>query len=178
MRNLNLKSLLGFWYLVVLGLASAAWSQPAAGVIASKPPFAREWWLRTDGEERSGFLNGIADCLTWNAHRRGFSETPSQVMDKIDRFYKSHPESASLDVIDVLQKVTAAPDTGNYAGGQGEIWKNAHWYLNGDWWVQSSEAEQLGFVEGYLWCMRTQFPLRPIATRGQLVHTVERSKLL
>jgi hypothetical protein len=38
----------------------------------------------------------------------------------------------------------------------GETWKNAHWYLNGDWWAQEAQTEQLGFVEGYLWCMRTQ----------------------
>jgi hypothetical protein len=42
------------------------------------------------------------------------------------------------------------------ASAGGETWKNPHWYLNGDWWRQSSRDEQLGFVEGYLWCMQTR----------------------
>jgi hypothetical protein len=40
----------------------------------------------------------------------------------------------------------------------GEKWGNAHWYLNGDWWAQISEDQQQGFIEGYLWCLRTQVP--------------------
>ncbi len=62
----------------------------------------------------------------------------------------------SLSVIDVWQKVADQPEAGNSGKDQGETWKNAHWYLNGDWWAQVSEAQQLGFVEGYLWCLKTQ----------------------
>jgi hypothetical protein len=79
-------------------------------------------------------------------------------MDRIDRFYKSHPGSVSLNVIDVWQKVRDEPESSRGSKGQEEIWKNAHWYLNGEWWSQVSEAQQLGFLEGYLWCVRAQVP--------------------
>jgi len=138
--------------MIVLMLAAGAWPQ------TSKPSFARDWWLKSDAEERSGLLNGVADCLTWTAHKKGFSATPEQIMDRIDRFYKSHPGSVSLNVIDVWQKVRDEPESSRGSKGQEEIWKNAHWYLNGEWWSQVSEAQQLGFLEGYLWCVRAQVP--------------------
>jgi hypothetical protein len=150
-----------FSSLIVLVLAIGAWPsawQPPIVAAPVKQTFDGGWWLKSDLDERSGFLDGAADYMTWTAHKKGFSATPSQIMGKIDRFYKSHPGSASLDVIDVWQKVAGEPEGSKSDEGQGEIWKNAHWYLNGDWWSQVSEAEQLGFVEGYLWCMRTQIP--------------------
>jgi hypothetical protein len=107
-------------------------------------------------EERSGFLNGTSDCLTWTAHKVGFNATPEQLSDRITKFYVAHPESVGLSVIDVWQKVTDKPKASNGADVKGERWKNAHWYLNGDWWSQVSEAQQLGFVEGYLSCLKTQ----------------------
>jgi len=147
------------WCLIVLTLATCAWpqsSQPATDTALSKQAFDGEWWLKTNVGERSGFLNGVADCLTWTAHKKGFSETPEQIMDKIDKFYKSHPGSARLSVIDVWQKVANQPKASKATSDTGETWTNAHWYLNGDWWCQAYEPEQLGFVEGYLWCQKTE----------------------
>jgi len=77
-------------------------------------------------------------------------------MDKITKFYKSHPESREKSIIDVWQEVTNRPKSGSDRGTGGEIWTNPHWYLNGDWWSQLNEDEQLGFVEGYLFCLKTQ----------------------
>ncbi|HME57114.1 MAG TPA: hypothetical protein VKF63_02165 [Terracidiphilus sp.] len=136
-----------------------AWSQSAQTVIVtapSKQEFNGVWWAKTEAGERSGFLNGVADCMTWTAHKKGFSDTPEQIMDKIDKYYKTHPLSANLNVIDVWQKVANQLKAKKYSEDSGETWTNAHWYLDGLWWRQSSEDEQLGFVEGYLWCLRTQ----------------------
>jgi hypothetical protein len=146
-------------FLIVLALTASAWSQSSH--LASTPTptnqkFAGVWWSKADAEERSGFLNGTADCLTWTAHRKGFNATPEQLDDRITKFYKAHPESFSLSIIDVWQKVADQPKASNRAEDHGEAWKNAHWYLNGDWWSQVSKAQQLGFVEGYLWCLKTQ----------------------
>ena len=150
-----------FSCLIFLVLAINAWPQPSRPVIVaaqSKPAFDGKWWVDTELGERSGFLNGASDCLTWTAHKKGFSSTPEQIMDKIDKYYKTHPGSASLNIIDVWQKVADHPKASMATSDSGETWKNAHWYLNGDWWLQVGEAEQLGFVEGYLWCLRTQVP--------------------
>ena len=152
MRNL--------YCLIVLTLATCAWTQSSQSVVVtapSKQTFNGKWWVNTEVGERSGFLNGAADCLTWTAHKNGFNATPEQIMDKIDKFYKSHPGSANLKVIDVWQKVVDHPKASKDVDNSNpEVWKNAHWYLNGDWWGQVYEPEQLGFVEGYLWCLRTQ----------------------
>lgn len=94
--------------------------------------------------------------MTWTAHRKGFNATPEQLTDKVSKFYQAHPEEINLSIIEVWQEVEELPKARNGPEGQGEIWKNAHWYLNGDWWSQVGETEQLGFVEGYLWCVRTQ----------------------
>ncbi|MGP8271485.1 MAG: hypothetical protein ACLQLH_15570 [Terracidiphilus sp.] len=147
--------------LVVLVLATNIWSQSPRTVIVgaqSKQAFDGKWWVNTELGERSGFLNGASDCLTWTAHKKGFNSTPEQIMDKIDKYYITHPGSASLNVIDVWQKVADHSKASAATSDSGEIWKNPHWYLNGGWWGQVSETEQLGFVEGYLWCLRTQVP--------------------
>jgi hypothetical protein len=118
--------------------------------------FAGTWWLKSDAEERAGLLNGVADCMTWTAHKKGFNATPEQLTDRVSKFYASHPEAVTLSVIDVWRKLDDRPQPSTGTEGQGGTWKNAHWYLNGDWWAQISEDQQLGFVEGYLWCLRTQ----------------------
>jgi hypothetical protein len=149
------------YYVIVLTIATGAWSQsaqPVAVAASSKQAIDGVWWAKPEVGVRSGFLNGAADCMTWTAHKKGFNATPEQIMDKIDKYYKTHPGSASLSVIDVWQKVIDHPKVSNATPDPGETWSNAHWYLNGEWWRQGSEDEQLGFVEGYLWCLRTQVP--------------------
>jgi hypothetical protein len=145
--------------LIVLTLATSAWSQSSQPVVTAAPSkqvINGVWWAKTEVGVRSGFINGASDCLTWTAHKKGFNATPEQIMDKIDKYYQTHPESAHLSVIDVWQKVVDDPKAGKSTLDPGETWTNAHWYLNGEWWHQIYESEQLGFVEGYLWCMKTQ----------------------
>src|SRR5271165_3863518 len=158
---LNGESVRSLLCLIALALTTDAWSQPsqsASTVVPASQKFAGTWWLKSDAEERAGFINGVADCMTWTVHEKGFNATPEQLTDRISKFYASHPEAAGLSVIDVWRKLDDRPQPSTGTEGQGETWKNAHWYLNGDWWAQISEDQQLGFVEGYLWCLRTQVP--------------------
>jgi hypothetical protein len=143
---------------LVLVAAACGWSQPAAQTMSAAPAnqhFDGKWWSTTSSEERSGFINGVADCLTWSAHEQGFSATPEQLVDKITAFYEEHPGSGDLTVVDVWRRVgrKSSPDGG--ITPHGETWKNPHWYLDGFWWREAGEGERLGFLEGYLWCMRT-----------------------
>ena len=96
--------------------------------------------------------------MTWTAHKTGFNATPEQLSEKIARFYRAHPESADLSVIEIWQRVDDQSKPVKDKDESAETWKNAHWYLNGEWWMQISEGQQIGFVEGYLWCLRTQVP--------------------
>ena len=136
---------------------------PQTGISAPSAPrtgsnFNRAWWLKSEPDERSGFLNGLSDCMTWEAHKSGFNSTPEQVADRITRYYRSHRSPSDLDVSEVWQRVAGQLNGQPRKTSGGEDWKNPHWYLNGDWWGQIDEDEELGYVEGYLWCTRTQVP--------------------
>jgi hypothetical protein len=141
-------------------LAVSGWSQtpqPAVSTAQTVQHFGGKWWSKTSADEHSGFINGAADCLTWTAHEKGFNATPEQLVDKITKFYKEHPGSADLSVIEVWKIVWETPPSAA-AAQPGETWKNAHWYLDGFWWLDETQEQKQGFVEGYLWCMRTHIP--------------------
>jgi len=142
--------------LISLILAVDGWGQspqPPSSALRTNQHLDGKWWLRADTEERSGFINGAADCLTWTAHEKGFNATPEQVANKISKFYRAHPEAASLAAVDVWRMVAVQPKVTETPENQGEVWKNPHWYLNGDWWGSISLLEEKGYLQGYIWCM-------------------------
>ncbi len=145
---------------LVLMLAVGGWSQSLQPVKADEmnQHFDGKWWSKTSSEEHSGFVNGAADCLTWTTHKKGFNATPEQLVDKITKFYEEHPQSAELSVVDVWQKLWSKAPPSAAAAQPGETWRNAHWYLDGFWWLDETPDQKQGFVEGYLWCMRTEVP--------------------
>ncbi len=125
-----------------------------------KSAYDGHWWFSSDVDERDGFLDGASDCLTWVAHQQGFSETHYQIDSSISDYYKDHPADRGLLVIDVWQKIAAQSHSAKQQtikpSGGGETWVNPHWYYDGTWWVQSNRSTREGFLEGYLWCMRTR----------------------
>jgi len=123
--------------------------------LAKPEKYNGAWWLATDPDTRSGWLNGAADCLTWVAQLQGFNGTPEELDEKITGYYRSHPADLRMAVRDVWQKLVSNARTAKPTPG-GETWKNKHWYLNGWWWQGESDDQRLGFAEGYLWCLRTQ----------------------
>lgn len=137
------------------GCQERGWSQPQQAAVKPGQLFDGKWWSKTTADEHSGFINGAADCLTWTAHEKGFNATPEQLVEKIDKFYKEHPESADLSVVEVWKKLWAKTPSSAAASQPGETWKNAHWYLDGFWWIDESPDQKLGFIRGYLWCMKT-----------------------
>jgi hypothetical protein len=146
MRNLILVSVL------VLSIGMVAQTVPSED---SGRQFNGTWWLAANPGERSGFINGVADCMTWEAHKKGYSATPEQLGGKITKLYETDPGTKNLSILEAWRQVSAAEKQAPAPKG-GETWNNPHWYLNGDWWTQEAQTEQTGFVEGYLWCVRTQ----------------------
>jgi hypothetical protein len=148
------KSLL----ILVLILSVCGWSQshPTVSAAQTSQHFDGKWWSKTSSEEHSGFINGAADCLTWTAHKKGFNATPEQLVDKITKFYEEHPESHDVSIVDIWKKLWTKTQPSAAAAQPGETWKNAHWYLDGFWWLDETPDQKQGFIEGYLWCMRTQ----------------------
>jgi len=146
---------------VLLVLAVSRWTQTSQAAVntgQSTQHFDGKWWSKASADERSGFINGAADCLTWTAHESGFNGTPEQLAGKISKFYKGHPESADVSVVEVWKRIWDKTPPPASATEAGETWKNAHWYLDGFWWLDLTQEERQGFVEGYLWCMRTHVP--------------------
>lgn len=142
-----------FLIVMVFGMYVCSQTQDTSLKVAPlKQDYDGNWWFKTNVDERSGFINGASDCLTWSAHEDGFNATPEQITEEISRYYKVHPKSISLSVIDVWQKVTVRSNVTQAMSSPGETWKNAHWYLNGGWWNSISELEATGYLEGYLWC--------------------------
>jgi hypothetical protein len=144
-------------FLSVLALSvggTAQTSGRAASGAPTKQRFDGAWWLSANLGERSGFINGIADCMTWEAHKNGYSATPEQIADKITQLYESEG-TTEVGILEAWQRVSHAEKRSPTSKDE-ETWANPHWYLNGDWWIQEAQTEQLGFVEGYLWCNRTQ----------------------
>ena len=144
--------------LVLIFGVCAGSQNPAVNAAQPSQRFDGKWWGKTSSEEHAGFINGAGDCLTWTAHKEGFNATPEELTDKISKFYKKHPESAGFTVVEVWEKLWTKTPPSPAAAQPGETWKNAHWYLDGDWWREGSPEERQGFVKGYLWCMRTQVP--------------------
>jgi hypothetical protein len=140
--------------LLLLGmLTTNTWAQASTDVRPASRQFDGKWWANADSEERAGFIDGASDCLTWEAHLKGFNATLSQVDAKIRKYYRSNPEAENLSVVDVWEKIGAAQvATAETNPSGGEDWTNAHWYFNEDWWVGGSSLDQLGFLEGYIWC--------------------------
>ena len=112
------------------------------------------WWLAGDSDERSGFLDGAADCLTSVAHAKWLSHSVQGLDAKISEYYKTHPQDTGMNVADVWRQMLSESQPTKPAPG-GEVWTNPHGYYDGLWWRQGSESENRGFLEGYLWCMRT-----------------------
>jgi hypothetical protein len=140
----------------IVMLAVNGWPQSPHGRDDSpraKSGFDGRWWLRADREERAGFIEGGADCLTWTAHEKGFSGTSQELEPRISQFYKAHPENAGVAVLDVWKRLAeSSTKPSNTPEPGAEIWNNPHWYLNGDWWGSVSLLEDKGFLEGYLSC--------------------------
>jgi hypothetical protein len=151
-----------FWILELIAVGGLTQSvqHPITGLQAG-PRFDGTWWLSVGADERSGFINGAADCLTWSARVPGFNATPEQVANRITRFYGLHGNETHVAVVDVWQKVGGPSRASDRTGGTAEVWKNPHWYLTGNWWASLNHAEAKGYLEGYLWCMANRVERNP-----------------
>jgi len=150
MRSLRLLAAL-----LIPAICVCQTTSPAKRDSASSRQFNGEWWTTVTSDEQAGFINGLSDCLTWSAYKSGFNGTPEQLVPKVSHYYAHHPQFKDLSVLDVWQRVSGklpqAPSS-----VPGETWSNPHWYLDAGWWGGNNHATNEGFVEGYLWCMRTQ----------------------
>ena len=113
-----------------------------------------DWWAKAEPAERSGFLQGAADCIVWTAHAK-LPRTIDDLEGEIDRYYKAHPNDWNVAVTTVWKRVSVQGPPAKPSLPGGEVYTNPHGIHDGFWWRQGSESENQGFLEGYIWCMRT-----------------------
>jgi hypothetical protein len=127
----------------------------SAAEIEPTKRFDGHWWSRAEPEERSGFLNGAGDCLISVAHKTWVSRSIEWAIPKITEYYRANAASSGVPVVEVWRAVLSSvpPETPRKGG---EVFTNPHGYYDGEYWRESSESQKVGFLEGYLWCLRTQ----------------------
>jgi hypothetical protein len=74
---------------------------------------------------------------------------------RITDYYRTHAADDAVPVVEAWRKVLseAPPETPPKGG---EVHANPHGYYDGLYWCQGSDLERKGFLEGYLWCLRTR----------------------
>jgi len=142
--------------MLAIFLAVGSWLLSALATDSQSPKrYDGEWWSSADIEEKSGFLNGAADCLTSVAHEKWVSRSIKWAVPKITDYYKTHAADSAIPVVDAWRKVLSeAPLESSPKGGQ--VHANPHGYYDGQYWREGSEPERQGFLEGYLWCLSTR----------------------
>jgi hypothetical protein len=142
--------------MLTIALAVGSWLLSAHATDNQWPKsYDGKWWSAADPGERSGFLNGAADCLTSVAHEKWVSRSIEWAVPKITDYYKTHTADNGVPVVDAWRKVLseAPPETPRKGG---EVHANPHGYYDGQYWREGSDLERRGFLQGYLWCLRTR----------------------
>lgn len=120
------------------------------------------WWLSISPGERSGFLNGYFDCYTYEykGPARFTNNPPAIARDLLTKFYEGNASRLNELASDAFYRFRDRHgDQGT--GNDGEPIKGRHGFYDGTYWKQigaegGPELQQLGFVEGYLWCHAQQ----------------------
>jgi hypothetical protein len=109
--------------------------------------FSQKWWDSINDREQEGFFWGYMDSPCAPA----IQGTYQDVAKFLDGYFPAHPNvtvPAALQIAkDHIKPQKPLPG--------GEIWTDAHGFMDGGWWGDSTHGEPLeqrGYVEGYLAC--------------------------
>lgn len=120
---------------------------------AGTPRYDGRWWLSIPPSEQEGVIAGYIDCYMYeyggpdHYNARSFGE----YMRLITEGYRNEPAKQSMPISEIIH------DFRDEAGAKTAP-SNAlprHGHLDGLYWKQmggQDRSEQVGFVEGYLWC--------------------------
>jgi hypothetical protein len=153
------------WVCFILFAAVVALAQTAK-------PYDGSWWASVSKSEQLGFVSGYVDCNDTELHGVDFLGSFIGFRKKVSDYYEQNPSARDTAVGDVLVRVAAASakpaekaeKSGKNEGppGTAEISPQPG-FFNGEYWIQAGPEQQLGYIEGYLWCHRH----RPSHRRGQ-----------
>jgi hypothetical protein len=74
----------------------------------------------------------------------------------ITKYYEDHSAERTMEAWEVWRLSAPKRPLKRPPAGHYETLAGPHGYYDGEYWAQGSRDEQIGFVEGYLWCMRTK----------------------
>jgi hypothetical protein len=125
-------------------------AQGAKEIIA----YEGRWWASADSEEKPGFTWGASDCLSSDAELQGFWGTDEAIDEAISKYYKTHPREEALSIMEVWGKVGSTVHEPEHPEG-GEIYAHPHGFLDGSWYKMEDYPKRIGYLQGYLGCLRT-----------------------
>ena len=114
----------------------------ASPVVAASNTFDGTWWLKSSEDERSGFLSGLHDCLTYGPQSKGsFPDVWQNYPKRVTSYYVDGDKSKS--VMSVFEGF-AAPHRRKSRASENPY---------GDvFWRSHRDAARSGFVEGFINC--------------------------
>lgn len=137
-----------------LGQAQLKSASPPQIAVRTATVYDGNWWLKADELTRGGFLNGIADYLVAVKRVKWLVGSVDYGGEKIAEYYSRNPRDRALLVPDVWRRVVIESPPPRPSPGT-EIWDGRHGYYLGRWYKTGLRLERLGYLEGYLWCLRT-----------------------
>jgi hypothetical protein len=150
MRHTRMKPLTIVCAGLLLGAAACGAQQPGARL-----PYDGRWWLAASDLKRDGFVVGYLDCYHFEYKGPELFRTKSyqRYRDLVTKFYQ---DSATRlrPFSEVIGRYRDKPGE-KYESPGGEPAHARHGGNDGLYWRQASNEghdEQLGFVEGYLYC--------------------------
>ncbi len=115
-----------------------------------------DWWIRASSAQRTGWLNGFADCWAYDKDRADdVKGAPFSILtEKINNFYRSNPtqlrRSLPKTFVEQAKRINVPEAPG------GEHYTQPHGYYTGDYFRQLLEpVAREAFIGGYLACYAT-----------------------
>ncbi len=126
------------------------------------------WWRDTPLDQQFGFIDGFVDSYTYGLREREQLVKPRIWLQKaISEYYERHGEDESMLVGQVLIRVAESPEASSATGEESSSAAQQNKVFDGRVWLNYSNKERLGFVEGCLNALMPQssravsFPRNP-----------------
>lgn len=114
------------------------------------------WWQGAPREERLGYLAGYLDCAVADAGQSSLANVSWYNLEpKVSKQYAAGPEVMTQQVSTVI-KGLASVEPSNPLDKGGDRYPGKHGMFAGEYWRQAQPEHRLGFIEGYVDCLRSE----------------------
>lgn len=113
------------------------------------------WWQHASREEQLGYLAGYIDCGTYDVGQNMGGRSWYTLAPQVTARYADQPERLAQPVSAVLKELIRSQPSGPLDRG-GEHHEGKHGFFDGEYWRQAEPEHRLGFIEGYLDCLRIE----------------------